>query len=142
MKSVNKIIFPTGNYLGYYWMSDTTDPVIVNGNLPEIISSLNPAENPFVIEANLFNQDDRMSYTIKFIDGNYVLTSCQIREKLVDVESGIYDNITLKEYYANRMPGLILLFFQYWREQPDPLCAEMPVLHPAEMAFVGFKPTK
>lgn len=127
-------------------MSDATDPVLVSGNIPEFLSQLNANANPFVIEAQLFDSTNHLSYSVKYVDGSYIayryevkeIIKDNVKETIKDVESGKYDYITLKKNYANRMPGLRLCFFQYWKDEPDTLCEGMNVLQPAELAFVGF----
>ncbi|MBD5358032.1 MAG: TIGR04423 family type III CRISPR-associated protein [Bacteroides sp.] len=142
MSTENNIYkLPTGNYQGYYWMSDATDPVIVAG-LPTMLQTLDANVNPFVIEAQLYDPENHLSFSIKYVDGRYVVTRYDVKEKIDDVRSGKYDFITLKKYIANRMPGRELRFFQYWEEQPDNLCEGFPVLQPAGLAFVGFKTIK
>lgn len=123
---------------GYYWMSDATEPVIVNQvDSPEDwLNKLDPTENPFVIEAQLFDGINKKSYSVKYVDGHYVVKSYKVEETVKDVKA---DYITLKRFVPNRMSKHRLLFLQYWREQEDPLCANMPVLQPAEMVFVGFE---
>lgn len=133
---------PSGTtYQGYYWMSDATDPVLVKDAIPEFLSRLDANANPFIIEAQLFDYSNRLSYSVKYVDGSYIAHRQEVKESLKDVEAGKYDHITLKKNYANRMPGLRLCFFQYWKEKPDMLCEGMNVLQPAEMAFVGFEST-
>ena len=121
-------------------MSDATDPVLINGDVPEILSRLDANVNPFVVEAQLFDHTNRLSYSVKYVDGNYIVHRYEVKETIKDVEAGKYDHITLKKNFANRMPGLRLCFFQYWKDAPDTLCEGMNVLQPAELAFVGFKP--
>lgn len=132
-------------YVGYYWMSDATDPVVLGDEdgqnpmciPPDLMDTLrNPDANPFVIEAQLYSPTHNLSIGIKYVDGKYVISSLQVPENL---SAALGDNITLKRYVAHRMPGRKLLFLQYWKEEKDPLCAGMPVLQPAEMAFVGFE---
>lgn len=77
-----------------------------------------------------------------YADGEYLVNEYKVAETVADVRSKKYDHITLKKYIAHRIPGKKLLFFQYWKEQPDLLCESMPVLNPAELVFVGFETIK
>lgn len=122
-------------------MSDATDPVLVKDAIPEFVSQLDATANPFVIEAQLYDEANRLSYSVKYVDGSYIALRHEVKESVKDVESGKYDHITLKKYYANRMPGRRLCFLQYWEDKPDALCEGMDVLQPAGMAFVGFTST-
>ena len=132
-------------YVGYYWMSDATDPVVLGDEdgkkpmcIPQDLMDIlrSPGANPFVIEAQLYSPTHNLSIGIKYVDGRYVISGLQLPE---DISAEHDDNITLKRYVAHRMPGRKLLFLQYWREEEDQRCAGMPVLQPAEMAFVGFE---
>ena len=145
MKKIESI--PSGSYVGYYWMSDAVDPVVVQNTdsstaarINSILSSENA--NPFVIEGQLYDEKSKISVSIKYVDGHYILNRYDVEENIEDVDQRKQSSIVLKRYVANRMPGLKLRFLQYWREQPDPLCCGMPVLQPAEKVFVGFEPLK
>lgn len=136
-----KTQIPAQGVTGYYWMSDATRPVIVNeaDRVPQSLVTLDPAVNPFIVEAQLYDRARNKSYDVKYVDGRYVVSVSAVHEAIADVRAGKYDYITLKRFMSNRMDGRRLLFFQYWRESHDPLCEGMEVLLPAEMAFVGFE---
>lgn len=136
---------PAGEYIGYYWMSDAVDPVVIHQADHSVADHLNlllanPEANPFVIEGQLYDADSHVSISIKYVDGRYLVHRYDVPESIKDVEAKKFDNIAMKHYAANRMPGVRLCFFQYWREHRDPLCCDMPVLTPAEKVFVGFVP--
>ncbi|MDE5998432.1 MAG: TIGR04423 family type III CRISPR-associated protein [Muribaculaceae bacterium] len=139
MDTTNNI--PSGKYDGYYWLSDANEPKVLEGSaLPSALSNMDASQNPFIIEARLFNPATGDSFGINYIDGAYVVRSYKVSEE--DMKRAVAkksDTIVLKRYIANRMPGKKLKFLQYWREVEDPLCAGMPVLQPAEMVFVGFE---
>lgn len=133
---------PEGSYVGYYWMSDATDPEVIpdekndkenkwRSTLNELLSK--PAANPFVIEAQLYDSTNKRSFSIKYVDGKYSFKDYSLGSLDEDCK------IVEKSYVANRMPGLKLLFRQYWRPIEDEYCNNMKVLQPAEMVFVGFK---
>ena len=120
-----------GNYVGYFWKSDEKKPQQVNGNFTE---DMNPSKNPFIVEAQLYDHDTMLSYSIKYVDGEYLILEHQVLStdfNRLDVE--------IKDFYAHRIDGhKKLQFLQYWKENGDSLCADMPVLQPVELVFVGF----
>lgn len=132
---------PSAIYDGYYWLSNANEPkVFEHSALPSALSNLDASQNPFIIEARLFNSATGDSLSINYIDGAYVEKEYKVSDE--DIEAARAkktDTIVLKRYIANRMPGKKLKFLQYWREVEDPLCAGMPVFQPAEMVFVGFE---
>ena len=118
-------------YEGYIWYSDRQQPNLIE---PNNDFGLEIAENgnPFVIEGQLFDRANKLSISIKYVDGKYITKQLL----LTNFVSMRYEN---KEYYANRMNGRKLYFRQYWQAEPDALCEGMEVLQPAELIFVGFK---
>lgn len=135
-------ILPDVACIGYYWMSDQTDPTVIDrertpSRLREALAD--PGRNPFVVEAQLYFPEKRLSAGIRYVDGDYVVRTHTVVENVEDIRAGRRDDITLKRYAAHRMPGRRLIFLQYWKEEEDALCGRMPVLQPAEMAFIGFE---
>ena len=125
-------IDPSQNYEGYLWWSDATSPEMYqNQQLPTW-----PEEksNPFIIEGQLYDDNDEKSYSIRFVDGEYVVHRYNLNE-LKGLE------YIKKEYLPNRFSGGIktLCFKDFWQPQQDKLCEGMDVLQPAETVFVGFK---
>lgn len=117
-------------YQGYLWYSNDKKPHIINNEEFEIEKS--ETENPFIIEGQLYDKAKRVSYSIKFVDGEYIIKEY----RLDDLKDADY---TEQTFYANRRDDKRLLFYQYWKEEPDGLCEGMKVLQPAELVFVGFK---
>lgn len=119
-------------YEGYLWWSNKAAPdVYLNQPLPEW-----PLEsaNPFIIEGNLWDPEKELSFSIRYIDGSYLVHSFSISQL-----AG-YDFLT-KSYLPNRFPkefDLRLSFCEYWIPQEDPFCEGMEVLRPAMMVFTGF----
>ena len=134
MKS-NKInIIPEGTYEGYIWMSDATEPIIVDGKMEAL--ELNPEINPFIIEARLYSPVDSVSYSVKYVDGEYIAICFDVNA----VENDTETVCKRTDFIPNRMKAIdYLKFLQVWRPEIDPLCADMEVLMPAEQIFVGFK---
>ena len=124
-------------YEGYLWWSNQEKPdVYVDQELKsQDDKPIWPKEtnNPFVIEGNLWNKVDKISYLIRFIDGEYLVYEFKLKDSNPE-------SITKLEYLPNRMPPAVkkLLFNEVWIEQPDPLCNGFEVLKPAFIAFVGF----
>ena len=90
-------------------------------------------EIPFIIEGQLFDDKSKTSYSIKYVDGQYILKDYIVAEK--DYES---PNV-VKEYRSYRMGEKILKFLEYWEPQEDKFCLNMKVLQPTKVVFVGFK---
>lgn len=120
----------SGNYEGYIWHSNTSKADVINGDFKE---SLDPTENPFIIEGQLYDRIKKVSYSIKFVDGEYLIHKYEVND--LDFNS---KEVEEKAFYANRIEvHKKLLFLQYWREEEDPLCEDMKVLQPKELVFVG-----
>lgn len=123
-----------GIYEGYVWKSDKDTPERIDGKYSE---ELDPTKNPFIIEAQLFNKDKGVSYSVKYVDGQYV---CQ--RYVVDPLDYNRENVEIKNYQSNRIKGekVGMQFLRYWREAEDVdnLCCGMKTLQPAELVFVGF----
>lgn len=114
------------NWVGYLWYSDQDCPKVYNGE--KLI--LNDEDNPFVIEGQLC--DDKVSYSIKYVDGKYLVKSFTLSELPKE-------NVNDKYFQSHRMNGKILHFKEYWEEKTDDLCCGMKVLQPGKLVFVGFK---
>ncbi len=125
IESLNLI--PKGNYQGYYWMSNDENPEHING-------SFNPpaTTNPFIIEAMLWDQDAQKSIMITHTG------RCQIFEydlKILEKEGKLED----KTYMPHRLEGVKKVKFkQFWKEEKDPLCENMPVMQLKAQIFIGF----
>ena len=138
-------MIPSGSYEGYWWMSDSAQPIVAEKGDSSVADRINvflsdSTANPFVIEGQLYDAVARRSVSIKYVDGQYIVHSFEVTEDIDGVDDRKYDHIVLKRYAANRMPGKKLRFLQYWRETPDSFCCGMPVLTPAEKVFIGFEP--
>lgn len=120
-----------GNYQGYYWMSDETAPHLLNGE--PFTLQLNNDTNPFVIEAQLYN-DNGISYSIKYFDGNYLIHKYDTNQ-LAKQANTIVDTLI---FNGHRMEGKALKFNRYWREVSDDLLCGLTTLEPKEFVFIGF----
>lgn len=132
-------------YVGYLWRSDQRAPEVYDGT-GELELSLPDGENPFIIEGNLWDEAQRRSIMIRYIDGRYhvrrvIVTGPELKgisDKAIEAAEGQVAT-TVKEYLAHRIGGVEKLrFLQYWRAEKDDLCGGMPVLRPYQLVFVGF----
>ncbi len=118
-------------YQGYLWMSDSTDPILLdNEQIDQDLETI----NPFVIEGQLFDAVNRKSYSIKYADGESI-----VAEYNIDELDALYGKPTKHRFASNRMKNFKLCFQQYWKLQPDTLCENMAVQKPAAIVFTGFK---
>lgn len=127
-------------YIGYIWMSDLQEPKLVNNNKAFDFSEFNintSIINPFIIEGNLFAANEKISVSIKHFNGNYFIFEVNLSK----IDNIPENQFTGYEYLAHNALSNIktLKFKQYWIEDNDPLCENMPVLIPAWRAFVGFE---
>ena len=124
------MIIDKSKYEGYVWESDKQRPEILpaSGEINTDVIS-----NPFVIEAQLIDLGKNESLSIKFVDGEYLVS----RYNLTDYKD---IDTTEEEYIPNQMPGVDkLLFKRAWRLEKDEMCQGWDVLQPAELVFVGLK---
>lgn len=122
----SQLSIPQGKkYQGYYWLSNSDKPVVVDGNFDGL--SLPSEENPFIVEAQLYSAELNKSYSIKYIDGRYIVIAFDVND----------EDETLV-YKASWDIKKELIFKCCWRPESDPLCEGMDVLKPSEYYFVGF----
>lgn len=120
---------------GYIWKSDSVQPEVFFDK--EIDITLNDNENPFIIEGELYDTKEFRSYSIKFVDGKYRVTSYQIMK-----EDFTNKDIEHKTYLPNRMEEIgnhKLHFLRYWEPEEDANCESMKQLVITKNVFVGFK---
>ena len=119
-------------YEGYIWMSDATQPTVLNKE--PISIDLADGTNPFVIEAELFDAEKSVSYSVRFVDGQ-----TKVRKFEVD-ELKLFGEQTLS-YVSHRIgDGIKLKFYRKWKKEldPDNLCEGMETLVPSDFVFIGF----
>ena len=128
----------TYQYEGYLWMSDQEEPKVFE-NQP--VALPREDDNPFVVEGQLFNKKHGLSYSIKYVDGEYI-----IQEYTVTEADKNNPNNEKKAYLSNRMGGRWLQFLRYWEEildednYKDVANPEgLPVLTQTKNVFIGFK---
>lgn len=123
----------SGTYQGYLWASDKSEPKVYYN---EFISGLsfNNNDNPFIIEGQLINIDDNISYSIKYVDGEYIFKEYDINQ-LNKIRTSYID----KEYLSNKMGEHKMGIRHYWEGNKDQYCENYEVLQPAENVFIGLK---
>ena len=133
--------------IGYIWMSDTESPEVFEGE--EFNRVLDETKNPFVVEAQLYDTDNCISHSIKYIDGEYIVNKTEVEKSVLTALSGEKKEykqsdgsvVEKKLYLANRMGdnNLWLVFYRFWIAENDDLCLGMPVLKLKKNVFVGLK---
>jgi len=122
------------NYQGYVWFSDKTIPDLFENEPLTGKINLEPS-NPFVIEAQLFDKENQRSFSIKYVDNEYIISEFCLDE--LEKKYGKYSRE--KQFLGNRMNDNTLCFKEFWKSEVDAFCDNMNVLKPAEFVFVGFK---
>ena len=125
-------------YEGYLWMSDQEEPDVYNN---ESVTLPKDGDNPFVVEGQLFNKAEGLSYSIKYVDGQYIVQEYTVTE----ADRKNPDN-EVKTYLSNRMGDHRLQFLRYWEEVLDEDNYSdsnnpkgLPVLTQTKNVFIGFK---
>lgn len=117
---------------GYLWWSDQQKPKIYDGNTLDIC--LDETKNPFVVEGQLYDKETKESYSIKYVDGLYLINIYKVTDE--DLVNSVNET---KCYLPNRMGDRWLKFLRYWEEKEDENCIDMPVLTFTKNVFIGFK---
>ncbi|MEZ5038503.1 MAG: TIGR04423 family type III CRISPR-associated protein [Saprospiraceae bacterium] len=122
--------FPKGEYTGYYWYSDQTDPELITK--PKEIDASIFTDLPFVIEGAFYNKTDQISIHVKNIDDQYYCTSMDLKQ--------LSPKLYSEQYYKSHDLGPISKYkvFEVWEEVTDELLENMKTLKPAYTIFGGF----
>lgn len=121
---------------GYLWWSDQQKPEVFQNEKFE--RSFDENKNPFVVEGQLYDVDNNMSYSIKYVDGKYLIQQFDVKNDVKDGNPTNADN-DIKTYLSNRMGGRWLKFLRYWEPKKDENCKGMNVLTLTKNVFIGFK---
>lgn len=122
------IIKITNEFQGYIWMSDEAVPHVYDFDTEsELI--LDPDKNPFINEGLLYDTKSNISYSIKYIDGKYIIRKTQVLLP--------YDISDTFVFHSHGI-GKRLRFIAEWKEYNDPLCENMPVKCFSDYIFIGF----
>ena len=120
---------------GYLWWSDQQKPKVYQDESIDIC--LYEAKNPFVVEGQLYDEENKESYSVKYVDGLYLIN----KYKVDDSDFINIDNEE-KSYLSNRMDDRWLKFLSYWEEKKDANCMGMSVLTLTKNVFIGFDERK
>ena len=125
-------------YEGYLWFSNSEAPIVYDN---ATIKLPKDGDNPFVVEGQLYNKAKGLSYSIKYVDGQYIVQEYSVTE--ADLKNP--DN-QVKTYESNRMGDKRLQFLRYWEEVLDKNNYKdtanpegLPVLTQTKNVFIGFK---
>ena len=127
MKTIN-----IKNCEGYLWWSDKQNPQVFQNEALAIC--LDETKNPFVVEGQLYDRECRQSYSIKYVDGQYLIIIYKVAEQ--DFTNPNYEH---KVFLSNWKDRCWLKFLRYWEDKDDENCMGMPVLTYTKNVFVGFK---
>ena len=120
------------NCEGYLWWSDQQEPKVYQDE--PIDECLEANQNPFVVEGLLYDKEEKTSYSIKYVDGQYL-----IKEYKVEDDDLCNPDYEIKSYFSNRVDNRWLKFLRYWEEKEDENCMGMNVLTLTKNVFIGFK---
>ena len=121
----------TKKYEGYVWMSDKEKPDVLRDELLKV--DFSTIENPFVIEAQLFDKESLTSYSVKFIDGEYYVKDFKLTEE--DLKGA---TVFIPKSRLKGVKGLKYVMKWEVQEEGDPLCEGMKTKVPTALVFIGF----
>lgn len=127
------------NAQGYLWHSDQTEPETYNNKPVELI--LDEKINPFVIEGQLYSDEEKKSISIKFIDGKYVVKTYDLdAHKFINPDSDVMTEGEEEQYIANSRLELSqpLNFIRVWKTINDTINDKWETLRPTGLVFKGF----
>jgi len=117
------------NFEGYYWYSNKPQPKIITN---EPIQLAWFKDLPFVVEANFYSANAKLSLQVKHVDGQYQVA-------LIDLNQ-VDESLTGKPqtYLGHDLDGRDFQALEAWQPESDLFCEGMEVLVPSWIAFVGF----
>lgn len=137
-------------YEGYMWESDKIAPEIYHGK-EEIGFSLTDGENPFIVEGQLYDKENDLSISIRFVDGKYLITRFDGKRGIfIKGNSGEENGIPPMKYEtgeeelyipnsAMRLESKVLKFIRLWKEEDaDDDSYGFKTLCPSGLVFKGF----
>ena len=113
---------PSGNYEGYYWLSNAPKPDVIKD---ADIDKSKFGVLPFVVEANFYCKDTETSIQVKNIDGVYHVAQIDVKD--CDAVKYIGHDIDA-DYYV----------VEAWEEEDDEFLEGMKTQVPSWTAFKGF----
>ncbi len=127
------------NAQGYLWYSDQTEPETYNNEPVELL--LDEKDNPFIIEGQLYSDEEKKSISIKFIDGEYVVKTYDLSaHRFVSPDSAVMTEGGEEQYIANSRLNLSqpLNFIRVWKTVKDNINDNWKTLRPTGLVFKGF----
>ncbi|MEM6801312.1 MAG: TIGR04423 family type III CRISPR-associated protein [Bacteroidota bacterium] len=126
---------PKLSFEGYYWLSDSTAPILLNGELLD--HSIFSKPLPFVVEGHFFNSQERVSFQVRYIEGKYFVQKLELgRIEAKFLSDKVYYGAFSKQ--AKDTP-LRFSITTLWHEVQDELLAGMTMLVPKSHFFTGFQ---
>ena len=134
-------------YVGYYWLSDKQTPTVLDKETFDFDTLFKDSKR-FVVEGNLYNKDEEISYQIKDIDGTPHISKIMLKG-LVDLTEKELAKKNCKEvaYHTHDIPNFSkYTMIEAWMESDlyakgmvtDNDLKELTTLVPAWSAFIGF----
>ncbi len=136
MKAINAEEIPNLKYEGWYWLSNETAPhILTDESFP--VSKLETEES-FVIEAQLWNNQEKINISIRYADGKLYITRYNLNEIPKDQLSPV------RTLLGHRLEGSDLRILDLWQEVEIETgniqeLQTMKTLAPMCSVFVGFK---
>lgn len=116
---------PSGNYIGYLWHSDASEPKQYSGD----VASIDFNAFPFIAEGMLWDEEKKTTIMINYTHR----LNIAIYENVSTEKTKIYMGHKTSKFKEKNIRMVTI-----WEEVPDPLCAGMNVLTPKANVFVGF----
>ncbi|OQX77914.1 MAG: type III CRISPR-associated protein [Bacteroidetes bacterium 4484_249] len=115
---------------GYVWLSDKDKPRMLKGETFNF-SKYEDGNNPFIIEALLFDKATDVSYTVRHT-GKYIIGKFNLNDYTDENFVGV-------EYLSHRLKDVNKVNFkQLWLPEEDENCEGMPVMKMKALIFTGF----
>lgn len=115
-------------FQGYLWASDKNKPEKTT-DLTKFIEN----QNPFIIEAAFYNQEEEKSISIKHFSGNYMINSFDLKLLTPNIE------IKKIEFLANKNIGKKLKYKEIWIPEKEENCQGFEVLQKKAVVFIGIE---
>ena len=133
-KQIKITEIPKIKYVGYFWISDKNKPQTIE-NIEEFNKYCDKngmPTNPFILESNLYNKEEKISINIKHISGKYIVTQYNLK----DLKK---ENFNDKTYLLNSHIGKKIQFKEVWIEEKEETCEQMEVMKKQAIVFVGLE---
>lgn len=130
---------PNGSYKGYYWLSGSDEPIIVDGDVEKIrnfkplISYQDKSCNLFIVEGMLWDATNEISIMISH-RGKYNIIVYRLKDIRLNEDLEIEPQVFL----AHKLKDInYVSFSQLWLPETDSLCEGMKVLRMQAQIFCG-----